>query len=563
MPKLTQSYVRGADDEPLISDTIGNYFDSTAKRQSERLALVVRHQGVRWTYAELKQRVDDFAAGLLALGLEPGDRIGIWSPNNAEWTITQYATAKAGLIQVNLNTAYRATELEYALNKAGCKALITADAFKSNDYLATLRSLAPEIAASASGDLQAERLTALKTLIHIGEGKDRGFFRFSDVLSIARPADRVQLTELASRVQPSDPASIMFTSGTTGAPKGATLSHAALLNSAVFVGRSLGVTADDRICVPVPLFHVFGMIGGNLLAMVHGAATVFPDESFDPGAVLEAVTAEGCTVLHGVPTMFMAELNHPNFASYDLTSLRTGIIAGAPCPAEVLGNVIAKMHMREVSNLYAMTEAVTCTQTSPGDPLERRLTTVGRVAPHIEVKTIDGESGIAPLGLEGELCIRGYSVMRGYWEDKERTAQAIDPDGWMHTGDLATLDEQGYCRIVGRIKDIVIRGGEKIWPREIEEFLLRHPKIVDAQLFGVPDEKYGEELCAWVKLKSGESAAEEEIRAFCKGQIAHYKVPRYIRFVEAFPMTASGKAQKFLMREQMVKELGLTAVKTT
>jgi fatty-acyl-CoA synthase len=559
MARLGQSYVHGASDVPLIGDTIGTYFDQAAERWGERDALIVRQQQVRWTYGDLKQRVDAFAAGLLALGIAPGDRVGIWSPNNAEWVVTQLATAKAGIILVNINPAYRLSELDYALNKVGCTALVTADHFKTSDYVGMLLDLAPEIRTSTPGKLNAKRLPTLRTLIRIGPPEAKGFFAFDDVPQLARDADRARLAELAPRMQFDDPINIQFTSGTTGAPKGATLTHHNILNNGFFIGEAQRLTDLDRVCIPVPLYHCFGMVLGNLACLTHGSAMVYPSEGFDALATLEAVEAERCTALYGVPTMFIAELGHPEFKRFDLASLRTGIMAGSPCPIEVMKRCVAEMNMREVTIAYGMTEtSPVSTQTSYDDPLERRVSTVGRVHPHVEVKIVDQEGRIVPPGTAGELCTRGYSVMLGYWDDPERTSEAIDRARWMHTGDLATLDEEGYCNIVGRIKDMVIRGGENVYPREIEEFLFRHPQIEAVQVVGVPDAKYGEELCAWVKLKpAAGSLSAEDVRAFCQGQIAHYKIPRYVKFVDSFPMTVTGKVQKFLMREAMVKELGL------
>ena len=563
MAKLTQSYVHGASNVALIGDTIGVHFDKVAERWSDRDALIVRQQNIRWSYRELKAKVDALAAGLLALGLAPGDRVGIWSPNNAEWAITQFATAKAGLILVNINPAYRLAELEYALNKVECKALITAAAFKTGDYIAMLRELAPEIDRSAPGKLQAKRLPTLTTLIRIGADETRGFLRFDDVLGIGGERHRAALEELAAKLQFDDPINIQFTSGTTGAPKGATLTHHNILNNGYFIGEALRLTDRDRVCIPVPLYHCFGMVLGNLACVTHGSAMVYPAEGFDPLATLEAVEAERCTALYGVPTMFIAELGHPEFKRFDLSSLRTGIMAGSPCPIEIMKRCVNEMNMREVTIAYGMTEtSPVSTQTSCEDPLERRVGTVGRVHPHVEIKIIDAEGRIVPPGTRGEFCTRGYCVMLGYWGDAERTAEAINNAGWMHTGDLATIDEDGYCNIVGRIKDMVIRGGENVYPREIEEFLFRHPNVEAVQVVGLPDLKYGEELCAWVKLKPGTAATAEEIQSFCKGQIAHYKIPRYIKFVDAFPMTVTGKVQKFLMREEMIKELGLSQQKT-
>ena len=563
MPRLTQSYAHGVSSTPLIGDTIGVHFDKSAERWPDRPALIVRQQNVRWTYRELKEQVDAFAAGLLALGLAPGDRIGIWSPNNAEWVITQFATAKAGLILVNINPAYRTYELEYALNKVGCKALITAERFKTSDYLGMLRELMPEIEGAAPGKVRAKRVPTLTTLIRIDGGETPGYVRFDDVLGMGGERHRRMLAELQPKLQFDDAINIQFTSGTTGAPKGATLTHHNLLNNGYFIGEAQRLTDRDKVCIPVPLYHCFGMVLGNLACVTHGSAMVYPGEGFDPLATLETVESERCTALYGVPTMFIAELGHPEFKRFDLTSLRTGIMAGSPCPIEVMRRCVAEMNMREVTIAYGMTEtSPVSTQTSCDDPLERRVSTVGRVHPHIEVKIVDSEGRTVPPGTPGELCTRGYSVMMGYWDDVDMTAQAIDQGHWMHTGDLATIDEQGYVNIVGRIKDMVIRGGENVYPRENEEFLFRHPKVEAVQVVGVPDAKYGEELCAWIKLKSGVAATPVEIQEFCKDQIAHYKIPRYIKFVDAFPMTVTGKVQKFIMREQMIEELGLAEQKT-
>ncbi len=560
---LKQSYVHGASSVGLIGETIGQNFDASVERWPDREALVVRHQNIRWTYRDLKAQVDAFAAGLLALGLEPGDRIGIWSPNNSEWVITQFATAKAGLVLVNINPAYRIAELDYALNKVAAKALVLTAAFKSSDYVGMIRELAPEIDTAAPGALQAERLPHLTTLIQIGGEAAPGMYAFSDVAGLADDAARAWLDELAGTLQFDDPINIQFTSGTTGFPKGATLTHFNILNNGFFVGEAMKLSEEDRLCIPVPLYHCFGMVLGNLACTTHGSAMVYPDEAFEPLSVLEAVEAERCTALHGVPTMFIAELDHPEFARFDLSRLRTGIMAGSPCPIEIMKRVIAEMNMSEVTIAYGMTETSPVSfQSSTDDPVERRVSTVGRIHPHVEVKVVDEAGAIVAPGVAGELLTRGYSVMQGYWGDEERTDEAIDVAGWMHTGDMATIDEEGYCNIVGRIKDMVIRGGENVYPREIEEYLYRHPAVQDVQVFGVPDAKYGEELCAWIVLSDGQEAGEEEIRAFCKGQIAHYKIPRYVRFVSEYPMTVTGKVQKFVMREQMVEELRLDEVKT-
>jgi fatty-acyl-CoA synthase len=563
MAELALSYVHGASNVPLLGETIGQFFDAACTKWASRPALIVRHQKVRLSYAALRQEVDRLATGLLTLGLQPGDRIGIWSPNNSEWVLTQFATAKAGLILVNINPAYRTTELEYALKKVGCKALILAERFKTSDYVAMLRELVPELGQAMPGALKAARLPELRSVVLLGEGWHPGTFRFSEILGRGGAAEAQRIAELAPQLQFDEPINIQFTSGTTGFPKGATLSHHNILNNGFFIGEAMKLTPEDKLCIPVPLYHCFGMVLGNLAALTHGACMVFPGEGFDPLATLETVAEERCTALHGVPTMFIAQLDHPEFGRFDLSSLRTGIMAGSPCPIEVMRRSVAKMNLSEITIAYGMTEtSPVSTQSSTTDPLERRVSTVGRVQPHIEVKIVDLNGRIVPPGTPGEFLTRGYSVMLGYWGDEERTREAIDSARWMHTGDLATMDAEGYCNIVGRIKDMVIRGGENVYPREIEEFLYRHPKIQDVQVIGVPDDRYGEEICAWVKLRSGASANEEEIRAFCRDQIAHYKVPRYIKFVDAFPMTVTGKIQKFVMREQTIAELGLKVVKT-
>ncbi len=560
---LTQSYVNGPSQKPLIGETIGAHFDRAVARWHNHDALVVRHQEIRWSWAELKERVDDLAAGLLALGLSPGDRIGIWSPNNMEWVVTQFATAKAGLILVNINPAYRLAELEFALNKVECKALITAAAFKTSDYVGMVRDLAPEIDRAAPGDLHAAKLPHLRCVIQIGGGDIAGMYGFEEIVMLGADTGHDAVESLAPKLQFDDPINIQFTSGTTGSPKGATLTHHNILNNGYAIGETMALTEADRIAIPVPLYHCFGMVLGNLACMTHGSAMVFPSEAFDPLATLETVAAERCTGLYGVPTMFIAQLDHPEFASFDLASLRTGIMAGSPCPVEVMKRVIDEMHMDEVTICYGMTEtSPVSTQTALDDSIERRVGTVGRVHPHVEVKIVDDQGRVVAPGETGEFCTRGYCVMRGYWNDDEKTADAIDPGGWMHTGDLATMDSDGYFNIVGRIKDMVIRGGENLYPREIEEYLYRHPKIADVQVIGVPDPKYGEELCAWVKLADGETADDAEIRDFCQGQIAHHKIPRYIHFVDEFPMTVTGKVQKFVMRERMIEELGLDEAKT-
>jgi fatty-acyl-CoA synthase len=560
---IRESYVHGASSQPLIGETIGRHFDHIAGRFPDRPALVVRHQNVRLSYAELKQRVDAVAAGLIALGLTPGDRIGIWSPNNLEWVLTQFATAKAGLILVNINPAYRSHELEYAVNKVGCAALILSPALKTSNYLDILREIAPELDSCAPGELRSAKLPTLRTVIRLGTDKTPGMLNFADLEQAATPEARQQLQALAAVLQFDDPINIQFTSGTTGSPKGATLSHHNILNNGFFIGEAMRLTEIDRLCIPVPFYHCFGMVLGNLACLTHGACMVIPGEAFDPLAVLQTVEAEKCTGLHGVPTMFIAILGHADFKTFDLSSLRTGIMAGSPCPIEVMRKVIHDMHQGEITIAYGMTETSPVSfQSSATDPLERRVSTVGRIHPHVEVKIIDANGAIVAPGVTGELLTRGYSVMRGYWGDDANTAATIDAARWMHTGDLATIDAEGYCNIVGRIKDLVIRGGENIYPREIEEFLYTHPGIADVQVFGIPDSKYGECLCAWIKVRPGASLSEHDVLQFCKGRIAHYKVPAHIRFVEDYPMTVTGKIQKFIMRQAMIDELGLMEAKT-
>jgi fatty-acyl-CoA synthase len=563
MTQLTSSYQQGSSDLPLIEQTIGSFFDTMVQRFPEREALVSCHQGLRYTYRQLQTESQRLASALLTLGLQRGDRVGIWSHNNAEWVLTQLATAKAGIVLVNINPAYRVSELEYALNKVGCKALIAMPEFKASNYLDMIRTLAPELDNCEPGALKSARLPTLGSVIHLGQQQVPGMLRFADLIARGNPDDP-QLPAIEATLQATDPINIQFTSGTTGFPKGATLTHRNILNNGFYVGEAMRLSEHDRLCIPVPLYHCFGMVLGNLACLTHGAAIVYPNEAFEPLSVLQAVQDERCTGLHGVPTMFIAELDHPRFAEFDLSTLRTGIMAGSPCPIEVMKRVLRDMHMAEVTIAYGMTETspVSC-QSDADTPLEKRVSTVGRVQPHLEVKIVDATSGATvDIGETGELCTRGYSVMHGYWGDEERTREAIDADGWMHTGDLATMDAEGYVNIVGRIKDMVIRGGENVYPREIEEFLYRHPAIQDVQVVGVPDIKYGEELCAWIILRPGAQLDEAAVREFCRGQIAHYKVPRYIRFVDAFPMTVTGKIQKFKMREMMKDELKLDETKT-
>ncbi len=552
----TNSYVCGTSDRPLIYQTIGDAFDQAVEQWADKEAVVVRHQDIRWSYRQFGEAVDAFAAGLLALDLQPGDRIGIWSPNNIEWLITQFATAKAGLILVNINPAYRKAELTYTLNKVGCKALILASHFKSSDYVAMLREIAPAIDHSECGRLNLDELPELQSLVVISDEAHAGMYRFDDIAGLAPPDAVEQLASRAKTAQPDDAINIQFTSGTTGLPKGATLTHFNVLNNGYFSGEAMGFTHQDSLCMPVPLYHCFGMVLGVLACVTHGASMVLPSEAFEPLAAMEAVSEEGCTALHGVPTMFIAELEHPDFDSFDFSKLRTGIMAGAPCPIEVMRNVISKMNMSEVTIAYGMTETSPVSfQSATDDPLEKRVSTVGRIHPHVQVKIIDEQGTVVPRGTSGELCTRGYSVMLGYWGDEARTKEDIDAAGWMRTGDLAVIDEEGYCDIVGRVKDMIIRGGENIYPREIEEYLYQHPKIQEAAVFGVPDERYGEAVAAWIRLQPGETADADEIRDYCNEQIAYYKVPKHIRIVDEFPMTVTGKIQKFIMREQTIAGL--------
>ena len=560
---MTPSFVQGSDTALLRFETIGQALAATTAKWGSHAALIVPQQNVRWTYTEFKHRVDALAAGFLALGLSPGERLGIWAPNCCEWALTQFASAAAGLVLVNLNPAYRANELQFCLEKVGCRALVIAERFKNVACMQVLHSIAPELDDCAPNELRAARLAQLRCVIRLGAGRIPGCLNFDDVTQLGRTCDFERLQELATELQPDDACNIQFTSGTTGLPKGATLSHFNLLNNGYFVARAIELTSHDRMCIPVPLYHCFGMVMGNLGCVTHGAAMVYPADWFDPKLTLEAVEKERCTALYGVPTMFIAELEHPEFSTYDLTSLRTGIMAGAPCPIEVMKRVIHDMHMEQVTIAYGMTETSPVSfQSSTEDPIERRVSTVGRIHPHLQVKIVDPLGRVVPIGAQGEILTRGYSVMKGYWGDPERTRDVIDDAGWMHTGDLGVIDARGYCNITGRLTDMLIRGGENIYPREIEELLYRHAKVQAVQVFGVPDSKYGEEVCAWVQLKPGTSATDQEIREFCDGQMAPHKIPRYVRFVSEFPLTVTGKVQKFIMREQMCTELAARAQRT-
>ena len=563
----TLSYASGTSDAPLLGITIGDLFDRAVAQHGGNEALVVPFQNVRWTYRELGARVDALARALIALGVERGDRVGIWSTNRVEWTLTQFATSKLGAILVNINPAYRAAELEYALNQSGCRFLVMTDRFKTSDYNAVIDSLAPELAGARQkrGErLKLDRLPNLETIVTLGPARP-GMMSFDALLARASEVDAKAVDERQRVLEFDDAINIQYTSGTTGFPKGATLSHHNIVNNGYFVARLMNFTDKDRLVIPVPLYHCFGMVMGNLGSVSHGATMIYPAEAFDAEATLAAAAKERATALFGVPTMFIAELGLASFASFDLSHLRTGVMAGAPCPIEVMKRVQTEMHMSEVAICYGMTEtSPVSTQTRIGTPLEKQVSTVGQVHPHVEIKIVDAETGVTvPRGALGEFCTRGYSVMLGYWNNDEATAKSIDATGWMHTSDLAVMDDQGYVNIAGRIKDMIIRGGENVYPREIEEFLYRHPKVQEVSVIGVPDARFGEELMAWIQLKPGQTASDEELKAFCKGEIAHYKVPRYIRFVDGFPMTVTGKIQKFRMREQSIAELGLDAsVKT-
>ena len=557
MNPLTHSYYSGASDAQIIYETIGTYFGKIADVHSTNPALVVRHQGVNWTYGELQARVDRLATGLIHLGIKPGDRVGIWGPNSSEWVLVQLATAKIGAIMVCINPAYRLYELEYALNKVECKTLITDVSFKTSDYLRMINTLAPELESSQPGQLEAEKLPHLKHVIRMGSDTTPGMYNFDAVCSAGTADDQAAMDALQAALQPDDAINIQFTSGTTGNPKGATLSHCNILNNGFLTGLAMQLGPEDKLCIPVPLYHCFGMVLSVLACVSHGATMVFPGPSFDPDETLKSVEAERCTALHGVPTMFITELDHPRFSDFDLSTLRTGIMAGAPCPVEVMKRVLAEMHMEDILIAYGQTELSPINNmTLPNDTLERRTETVGRAMPWVEIKVVDEQGRVVPVGEKGEICTRGYSVMQGYWNDEERTAETIDSAGWLHSGDIATMDKAGYVRIVGRIKDMIIRGGENIYPREVEEFLYQHPAISEVQVFGVPDEKMGEEVCAWIQLNDGFDLTEADVKAYCRDQITHFKIPRHIRFVTEYPMTVTGKIQKFVMRDEMLEQLG-------
>lgn len=555
MQKLKKSYFTGEGNGQLLYETIGSCFERVAKANPKGLAIIVKHQGIRWRYQELYEQVDRLSVGLLALGIQPGDRVGIWGPNSIEWVMTQLATARIGAIMVCINPAYRLYELEYALDKASCKAIITAEKFKSSDYLTMLNELAPELKHSQAGTLKSAKLPHLELVIRMGTQESAGMLNFDDVCSLGGESERQRLECLHVELRPDDAINIQFTSGTTGQPKGATLSHCNILNNGWNSAQGMQLTERDKLCIPVPLYHCFGMVLGVLACVTSGATMVFPGEAFDAESTLATVEEEKCTGLHGVPTMFVTQLDSPGFNKYDVSTLRTGIIAGAPCAEELMNRIIGDLNMSSVVIGYGQTEVSPINHmTLPDDTLENRTQTVGRAIPYVEIKIVDEHDRVLAIGEQGEICTRGYSVMKGYWDDEQRTNETII-DGWLHSGDLATMDEFGYVKITGRIKDMLIRGGENIYPREIEDFLYTHPKISEAQVFGVPDEKMGEEVCVWIQLKDGQSATDQEIRKFCEGQITHFKIPRYIRFVKEFPMTVTGKIRKIEMRETMSVEL--------
>ena len=552
------SFVSGTSAQPLLYRSVDAVLKAAADTHPNHAALVVPFQSLRYSFAEFDREVERVARGLIACGLTPGERIGIWAPNGAEWILTMFAAARAGLVLVNINPAYRTAELEFALRRVGARALVFAPRFKSSDYAAMLNSLIPELASAVPGKLRCAAFPELRLAVQLGTEGMPGTLSFHQLIAAGLEVDADAVAAIRENLDADEVFNIQFTSGTTGTPKGATLTHFNIVNNGFFVGEALRLTADDRVCIPVPMYHCFGMVLGVLGAMTHAAASVLPCDGFEPLAVLQTVAAERCTALYGVPTMFIAELEHARFGEFDLSSLRTGIMSGSPCPIAVMRRVVAEMHLPELTICYGMTETSPVSfQTEPDDSLERRVGTVGRVHPHVQVKVVDEDGRVVPRGVAGELLTRGYSVMRGYWGEPERTRDVLDAGGWMHTGDLGVIDQHGYCNIVGRVKDMIIRGGENISPREIEEFLFRHPAVSDVAVIGVPDPKFGEAVCACVRLRGGMSATEEEIREFCREQIAHYKVPRYVRFVDSFPLTISGKVQKYLMREQLRAELKL------
>ncbi len=591
VPTDNRSRVTGRVDEPLLEHTVGGLLEHTAKRFADHEAAIFCEHGERWTYRELLSRVDTLASGLLALGLAKGDRVGIWSPNRPEWLLAQFATARVGLILVNINPAYRLSELEFVLNKVACKALITAAQFKSSNYVGMLQELAPELlvhnvelqTAKSNGDdeqasrirppltsavpaaqaLRAQRLPNLQFIVKTGADNAAGMLNFDDLMQLGHASNPLRVSALCASLSPQEPINIQFTSGTTGLPKGATLSHHNIVNNAHFVTATMNFSDQDRLCIPVPLYHCFGMVMGTLGCVSKGATMILPSEGFEPEATLAAVANERCTALYGVPTMFVAMLDHPAFPDFALETLRTGIMAGAPCPIEVMKKVQANMNMKQVTIAYGMTETSPVSfQSNVDDPLDKRVSSVGRVHPHVEVKIIDADGAETAVGEQGELCTRGYSVMQGYWDDDEQTHNSIDHEGWMHTGDQATIDALGYCNITGRVKDMIVRGGENVYPRDVEEYLYRMPEVAQVQVFGIPDDRLGEIVCAWIVLRGGQSVSEEQVQSFCTGQIAHYKIPAIVRIVDEIPMTVTGKAQKFIMRQSMMEQMGIAEIET-
>jgi fatty-acyl-CoA synthase len=554
------SYGHGVGASPLAGLAVGELLDHTAARFPDNPALISRHQNKRYTYSQFLREVERVARGLLRLGIQKGDRVGIWATNYAEWVVTWFAVAKIGAILVNLNPAYGTVEFEHALQHSGCSTLVMMQGFRKSDYLAMLLEICPEASSSAPGGLQSARLPHLRNLIFLGDTPaPASMIPWNGLLQMGESVPADELAVRAAQLEFDDPINIQYTSGTTGTPKGALLSHHNIVNNGLLIGHGMRFTDQDKLCIPVPFYHCFGMVLSIMVCVAHGAAMVAPAAYFDPLATLEAIAEEHCTAVHGVPTMFIAELEHPRFREFDLTSLRTGIMAGSPCPIATMRRVVEEMHCSELTIVYGLTETSPgITQTTPDDPLELRVTTVGKPMAHTEIKIVDTRTGrIAPRGTPGELCARGYAVMKGYYENPEATHQTIDADGWLHSGDLATMNEEDYCKITGRSKDLIIRGGENIYPRDIEEFLYTHPAISEVQVIGIPDRKYGEQVMAWVKLKPGATSSTEAIRQFCKGRIAHFKIPRYVKFVDAFPITLNGKTQKYKMREISIKEMNL------
>jgi fatty-acyl-CoA synthase len=551
-----KSYFIGIKTKKTIELTIGQQLDKVVQQSPNQLGLIVKYQDIYWTYSEYYQRIIDFSAGLLAIGIKPGDRVAIWANNSMEWCVGQFATAKIGAIMVCINPAYGLHELSYALKKVGCKVLITAKAFKSSNYLEMLQTLLPELENNEPGNIQSKKLPLLTSIIRMGDERTKGMFNFSDIVAKSNPNLLELVSEIGATLSPYEPINIQFTSGTTGEPKGATLTHHSILNNGFQVGEQMRLSPNDRLCIPVPLYHCFGMVMGNLACLTHASTAVFPSEAFEPRACLEAVSQYKCTALHGVPTMFIALLNEEHFAEYDLSSLRTGIMAGSLCPIEVIKEVMGKMHMQQILIAYGQTETSPVNHmTDVDDSIELRVTSVGRVGPNLEMKLINIEGEICGIGEQGEICIRGYALMHSYWNEPVKTAETIKPDGWLHSGDLGQLDSAGYLKITGRIKDMIIRGGENIYPREIEEFLYTHPDIIEVQVFGVYDKKFGEKVCAWVQTKQNFEITFKDIYDFCKGNISYFKIPEYVEFVNSFPMTVTGKMKKYEMRKVMEKRL--------